>query len=75
MYLGVVVGDKMDKESIEFWNGALKCAIKIERKARDCETLEQVRKEISYLRQKIEDVHVNNFDRVLSVIESKRVID
>ena len=65
----------MDREDIEFWNGALKCAITMERKARDCETLEQVRKEISYLRQKIEDVHVNNFDRALSVIESKRVID
>ena len=65
----------MDKESIEFWNGALKCAIKIERKARDCETLEQVRSEISYLRQRIEDVHVNNFDMVLNVIEEEKVID
>ena len=65
----------MDKESIEFWNGALKCAIKMERKVRGCETLEQVRSEISYLRQRIEDVHVNNFDMVLNVIEEEKVID
>ena len=65
----------MDREDIEFWNGALKCAITMERKARDSATLEQVRTEISYLRQKIEDLHVNNFDMVLNAIEEEKVID
>ncbi|MCL4446883.1 MAG: hypothetical protein M0Z77_08435 [Thermoplasmatales archaeon] len=65
----------MNREDIEFWNGALKCAIKMERKARDSSTLEQVRKEISYMKQRIEDVHVSNFDRALNAIENQRVVD
>ncbi len=61
--------DAMNREDIEFWNGALKCAIRMERKAKDSTTLEQVRHEIAHLRQRIEDVHINNFDRALNVIE------
>lgn len=53
----------------------MKCAIKMERKARDSSTLEQVRKEISYMKQRIEDVHVSNFDRALNAIENQRVVD
>ena len=65
----------MNREDIEFWNGALKCAIKMERKTRDCKTLEQVRQETAYLRQRIEDVHIGNFDRALNVLEDQKVID
>ena len=65
----------MDKESIEFWNGALKCAIKMERRARECSNIEQMRKEISYMRQRIEDVHIHNFDMALDVIEEEKVMD
>jgi len=65
----------MNREDIEFWNGALKCAIKMERKARESETLDQVRQEISYLRQRIEDVHISDFDRALNVMEDQKVMD
>ena len=62
-------------EAIEFWNGALKCAIKMERRARECSNIEQARQEISYMRQRIEDVHIYNFDRALDVIEEEKVMD
>ena len=55
----------MKREDIEFWNGALKCAIAMERRTRTSETLEKARLEVAYLRQQIEDIHINNFDEVL----------
>ncbi|MCW6158340.1 MAG: DUF4071 domain-containing protein [Thermoplasmatales archaeon] len=65
----------MDRESIEFWNGALKCAIKMERKARECSNIDQLREEISYMRQRIEDVHIQDPVEVLNMIEEEKVID
>ena len=62
-------------EDIEFWNGALKCAIKMERNIRECETLDQARKEVSYLRQRIENVHTNNFDKALERLEFEKVME
>lgn len=53
----------------------MKCAIKMERKVRECSNIDQLREEISHMRQRIEDVHINNFDRALNVIEEEKVID
>ena len=75
MNLGVIIGVTMNREDQQFWNGALKCAIKMERNVRDCKTLEQLKQEISYLRQGVEDAHINNFDRALNAVEDQRVID
>jgi Mn-containing catalase len=65
----------MDKESIEFWNGALKCAIKMERNINECKTLDQARKEIAYLKQRIENVHTNNFDKALEWLGPEKVME
>ena len=65
----------MDKESIEFWNGALKCAIKMERNISECKTLDQARKEVSYLKQRIESVHTNNFDKALEWLGFEKVME
>ena len=65
----------MDRESIEFWNGALKCAIRMERNIGECKTLDQARKEVSYLKQRIENVHTNNFDKALNALELEKVME
>ena len=65
----------MDKESIEFWNGALKCAMKMERNINECKTLDQARKEIAYLKQRIENVHTNNFDKALEWLGPEKVME
>lgn len=65
----------MNKESIEFWNGALKCAIKMERNIGECKTLDQARKEIAYLKQRIENVHTNNFDKALEWLGFEKVME
>ena len=65
----------MDKESIEFWNGALKCAIKMERNISESKTLDQARKEIAYLKQRIESVDTNNFDKALEWLGPEKVME
>jgi Mn-containing catalase len=65
----------MDRESIEFWNGALKCAMKMERNINECKTLDQARKEIAYLKQRIENVHTNNFDKALEWLGPEKVME
>lgn len=65
----------MDREDIEFWNGALKCAIKMERNINECKTLDQARKEIAYLKQRIENVHTNNFDKALEWLGPEKVME
>jgi Mn-containing catalase len=47
----------------------------MERNISECKTLDQARKEIAYLKQRIENVHTNNFDKALEWLGFEKVME
>ena len=58
----------MDKEAIEFWNGALKATIVADKLLKESGSIEEARKQVGDLKEKLEDIHARSISRAMETL-------